>query len=87
MGHEVPGLGSVAKFDLGGEALRERLGPGEEGMVAGLELDQSDVLLDASALHLGGRREVLGADEVGRGLLLPGDLAGWLRERAQRLTG
>ncbi|HEY6396862.1 MAG TPA: hypothetical protein VIX82_05350 [Solirubrobacteraceae bacterium] len=49
------------------------------------ELDESRFILDASALNLGWGGEILGADKVRGGLLLPGDLAGWLRERRQRL--
>ena len=52
----------------------------------GAELDESRVRSDASTLHLGGGGEILGADEVRGGLLLPGDLAGWLRERREGLT-
>src|SRR3981081_4749040 len=50
------------------------------------ELDESRLILDASALDVGWGGEILGADEVRGELLLPGDLAGWLCERGQRLA-
>ena len=53
----------------------------------GAELDESRVRSDALALRLGRGGEILGADEVRGGLLLPGDLVGWLSERREGLTG
>jgi hypothetical protein len=50
------------------------------------ELDESRLILDTSALDVGWGGEILGADEVRGGLLLPGDLAGWLCEWGQRLA-
>src|SRR5437588_7126241 len=44
-------------------------------------------MLDASALDLGWGGEILGADEVRGGLLLPGDLPRWLCERGHGLAG
>src|SRR6201993_5627863 len=52
----------------------------------GAELDESRSPSDASALYLGWGGEILGADEVRGGLSLPGDLAGCLGERRERLT-
>ena len=50
------------------------------------ELDESRFRSDAPALRLGRGGEILGADEVRGGLLLPGDLAGCLSERREGLT-
>ena len=61
--------------DLSGDALGERLGAREKWVVAGLELNEPNVLFDALTLHLSGGGEILGANEVRGGLLLPGDLA------------
>ena len=44
----------------------------------GAELNEARVRSNALTLYLGWGGEILGADEVGGGLLLPGDLAGWL---------
>ena len=52
----------------------------------GAELDESRIRFDALTLHLGRGGEILGADEVRGGLLLPGDLAGCLSERQEGLT-
>ena len=51
------------------------------------ELDESRIPSGASALYLRWGGEILGADEVRGGLLLPGDLAGRLSERREGLTG
>jgi len=53
----------------------------------GSELEESRVRSDASVLHVGRSGEILGADEVRGGLVLPGDLAGWLTEGFEGLTG
>ena len=50
------------------------------------ELDESRIRFDALPLRLGRGGEILGADEVRGGLLLPGDLAGCLSERREGLT-
>src|SRR5947208_11153597 len=55
-------------------------------MVAGAELHNSRAWFDSLTLYLGRGCEVVGADEVGGRLLLPSDLAGWLREGCQGLA-
>jgi hypothetical protein len=78
---------SAVAVDLTGDPLRERLRAREKRVVAGLELNESNFLLDALTLHLRGSREILCAHEVRRGFLVPGDLAGWLHERREGLSG
>ena len=55
-------------------------------MVTSFEVNEPNALFDALTLYLSGRGEILGAHEVRRRLLLPGDLAGWLHEGCEGLT-
>ena len=75
-----------AAGDLGCDALRERVRARKKRVVPGAELDEPGAGSDALTLHLGWGGEILGADEVRGGLLLPGDMAGWLRERRDGLA-
>ena len=76
-----------AAIDLGGDAFRERVGSREKWMVPGVELDNTSAGLYPLALSVGRNREVVGADEVGSGLLPPRDLPGRLGEGDERLPG
>jgi hypothetical protein len=60
-------VSSAHGLDLGGDAVGERLGLGQERVVARGEVDQPGAGAGAAALQLGGDGEVLGAHEVRRG--------------------
>jgi hypothetical protein len=59
----------------GGDAFCELVGTRKKRVMPGAELDKSHIPVDMLTLRLGRGGEILGADEVRGGFLLPGDLA------------